>query len=804
MKKNVFTLGLITVAAMTLTTNCAKNETETIHKDKAAQEVVKGTPFEIIAGDIETKTTNDGMATKWEASDAINVFYADAGTTSYTSAGKFDSQGTGSSVSFTGTVGDLNDNNDWYVFYPYKSGITTPANTSTFFVSVGGNQTQGAEATATAHLCGEKFPVYGKAENVAKTTTPSITMKPAMSVVKVHVTNNSGAALTVNTVNFTTEDYAISGQFYIDFTGAEPVFTEKSGSTGKSSTLTVTGGKTLASGATADFYIGVVPFVAASGKKLTVKVNDYSKEITLSSEATFAAGKMKTLNFDYDETISPASLPFSITGSGGSAAYSTTTGLSAYGLGTDYNSSTHGVYITKLDDTGDYVQLFCNAAASSVSFAVKMIGGNTSSSMKLTGSADGVTFNDIETFAISGAQHDIKNFTSSITIDDTYRYFRLTFTKGSNVGLGPFSVESAAAPSITASNISDVPAVGVADATTTYTINNFSGDDDVTATADGDVVTTADVTSAGTVTYTVAPNYTTGSKNGTITLESPRDGANKVIHVTQLGETFSVSATTVYVPKDATSATFTLTTASFNWNATVNQADGKNLTATSTNGTKNADAQTFTVNSTTAPAEDADITLGSIVLYRTASANDDPQKKTITIKKAPLATVLYSCGFESGDGFSTTGTSYTTLRENVGPTGQKWTMFGEISTSSKITGANSLALRRYKTSNDSTNPQYAVMNFDVTGVPTKVAFNAKVANTGLKLTVLYSTDSGANWSTAINAKTFDDTSTTACEITVTGSPTKYRLKFVIDSSSSKPSSGNWQMTIDDIKILKVE
>ena len=176
MKRSMLSWGLIAVAAMTLSTNCAKVEVEEITNEEPVQEEVKGTPFEIIAGDIETKTTNDGMSTNWESSDAINVFYADAGTTSYTSAGKFDSQGTGSSVTFKGTVGDLNDNNDWYAFYPYKSGISTPANTSTYFISVGGGQVQGAEATSTAHLCGERFPVYGKAENVAKATTPSITM----------------------------------------------------------------------------------------------------------------------------------------------------------------------------------------------------------------------------------------------------------------------------------------------------------------------------------------------------------------------------------------------------------------------------------------------------------------------------------------------------------------------------------------------------------------------------------------------------------------------------------------------------
>ena len=805
--KKYYSAGLIAVAALTFVFSCAKTELNSVTDGIAKQDTVKEVPFEIIVSDDETKTTNDGMATKWEATDKINLFYANAGTTSYTNAGQFTSQGTGSSVSFTGTVGELNDNNDWYAFYPYNANITTPANTSTYFMAVGGNQTQGAEATATAHLCGTKFPVYGKVENVAKATTPTIIMKPAMSVVKVHVTNNSGAALTVSSVTFSTEDYAINGSFYIDFTGDVPVFTEKSGSTGKSSTLTVAGGKTIAVLGTEDFYIGIVPFEAASGKKLTVSVNGYSKQITLASVASFEPGKIKTLNFNYNETIEPASLPFSITGEDGASAYSSTTGLSSYGLGSDYSSGSHGNYITKFDDTGDYIQLFCNSAASSVSFTVKMIGGATASSMKLTGSSDGVSYSDIETFAISGKQNDIKPFTSSVAISDTYRYFRLTFTKGANVGLGPFSVASAAAPSITAANISDVAANGVVDATTTYTINNFTGADDVTATADGTIVTAAAVTSAGTVTYTVAPNYATSSKIGTITLNSPRDAASKVINVSQLGETFSVSETTVYVPKDASSTTFTVTTTSFPWHTTINVADGKNLTADPTSGSKNASAQTITVTSSTPAADEDDVTLGTIVLGRTADPADDPQKKTVTIKKAPLAVVLYSCGFESTEGF-TAGSDYqTTVTQGpTTPTSQQWEIFyGTTSTSSAITGSQSIAMRKYT---GASNYGYAEMKFDVTGAPTKVTFNAKAATSNkaaLKLTVEYSTDSGSSWTavTGFSAKSLTS-SAASYNFTVSGAPAKYRLRFKIDSSSTAPTKSNAQMTIDDVKFLKAD
>lgn len=640
MKKSIYSLGLIAVAAMTLATNCAKVEVESVNNEEPTQEEVKGTPFEIISGDIETKTTNDGMSTKWEATDAINVFYANAGTTSYTSAGKFDSQGTGSSVTFKGTVGDLNDNNDWYAFYPYKSGITTPANTSTYYIAVGGAQVQGAEATSTAHLCGEKFPVYGKAENVAKATTPSITMKPAMSVVKVHVTNNSGAALTVNSVTFATEDYAINGQFYINFAGEEPVFTEKSGSTGKSSTLTVTGGKTLAIGAEADFYIGIAPFVAASGKKLTVTVNDYSKELTLSSAATFAAGKMKTLNFNYNDITNPASLPFNIAGNEDAATLSALDGVIYSSITPQGYKATHNPYRIQCNTDGGYLQVFFDQAAAKVSFGVKMIGGANTSHFDVKGSSDGVTFTQIQRFTVSGSQNDVLNFETTEDINSSYRYIRLVYDKGtgSNVGLGPVSItKPSTAPEIQATNITGVAVTGTTN-TFSYTIKNFAGSDDVKVSAvDGAVVTSAVVTTAGTVSYTVAPNYAAGSAVGSITLSSTAESISKVVSVTQAGETFSTTASsTITLSKeDSSSDTFTITTPSFAWASTVTPGTGMNLSISPSSGPANASAQTITVNSTT-KATGSEQVLGTIVIYRNGNSSDG-QKVTITVKKAANA-----------------------------------------------------------------------------------------------------------------------------------------------------------------------
>ena len=647
MKTRFISLAVLATVATALFSCSKEAELETPNgnnNNKESVEVNEGTPFELIAGALDTKTTNDGVSTKWESTDKINVFFAEAGQTSYTNAGQFTSTGTGSSVAFTGTVGELNDYNDWFAFYPYKLGITTPNNTSTYFTTVGGDQTWGSSATATAHLCGEKFPVCGRAMNVAKATKPTIEMYPAMSVVKVHVTNNSGAALTVNSVTFTTADYAINGSFYIAFNGSAPVFTEKSGSVGKSSTLTVQGGRTIAALGTEDFYIGVVPFTAASGKKLTVTVNGYSKELTLSSEAVFAPGKVKTLNFNYNETITPASLPFSLEGVESAPEIADLDGVTYYNITPQGYAAGNAPYRIQCKNDGGYLQVFFDQAAGKVSFDVKMIGGANTTHFDVKGSADGITYSQIERFTVSGSTNDILEFETSEEISSSYRYIRIVYDKGasgSNVGLGPVTISKPSTePEIQASNITGVAVTGVT-TTLTYTLKNFGAVGDIVATCDGDIVTSVSKPSNGTISYTVAPNYGTAARStGTITLTSASKSVNKVITVTQNGEAFATTATaTITLGKDATSTSFTITTTSFAWASTVTPGDGKNLTIDPTNGSASASSQTVTIYSSTA-AGDSEQTLGTIVLYRNGNASDT-QKISITVKKASASAAQY-------------------------------------------------------------------------------------------------------------------------------------------------------------------
>ena len=249
-----------------------------------------------------TKTTNDGLDTKWAEGDAINVFHAAAGTTKYVSDGQFSLKDT-ESGKFDGTVSALTDDAsyDWYAFYPYKNLLTSPENTSKTYCYIGSRSDQSQTQTedgSMSHICGDNYPLFGIVRNIKGSDTPSITMQHLTSVVKIVVTNSTEEELSLSSVSFTAgED--IAGQFYIAFDSETPAYTPTQYAS-ETANLTVSGVK-VAAGAQGTVYMAVKPFTAKSGSTLKLSVNGYEKNITLPSDITFTAGHIKTLGFDYNK-----------------------------------------------------------------------------------------------------------------------------------------------------------------------------------------------------------------------------------------------------------------------------------------------------------------------------------------------------------------------------------------------------------------------------------------------------------------------------------------------------------------------
>lgn len=432
-------MGLMCLA-LTLT-NCQKAQIEEVNPSPEANFELFASPA--VATDAAiTRTTNDGLATKWATGDQINIFHAPAGSTTYTNDKAFTLKDAATG-SFSGTVGALDGGSyDWYAFYPYTSQITTPANTSAGWVVVGGKtpqaQIQNGNNSRT-HLSRGACPLFGIAKTVESSAVPSIEMNHLTSIIKVQVTNNSSEDLKVENVSFTgTED--IVGTYYINF-AASPVGYKPSGNQYVSNTasLEVKNGEVISSGASADFYIAVKPFTAKTGTTLKLAVNGYEKPLKLTKDVSFIAGNIKKLKFDYDKVVVDyVTLPWSIDGTGGSSIWKNTIGLSQKGLGSDYANS-NKPYLTRFDTDKGYVKIKYDSPAAKVKFGVKMF-GTSASTMTVQGSADGTAFSDIEAFTIPKTQNKTYSFTTSKSIDASYRYIRLSFTKGGNVGLGEVEI----------------------------------------------------------------------------------------------------------------------------------------------------------------------------------------------------------------------------------------------------------------------------------------------------------------------------------------------------------------------------
>ena len=168
-----------------------------------------------------------------------------------------------------------------------------------------------------------------------------------------------------------------------------------------------------------------------------------------------------------------AELPFEWEG-GESSSLTALAGVTANGLGTDYGD-TQGDYRVKLDNTGDYIQIKTNKQPGVVTIGVKMIGGATSSTITVQGSADGVSFTDVEELTISGSLNDVLSLKTSEQFAETDRYVRLYFTKGSNVGVGYISISDPSAPVLEVSPYTTNVSSEESDGSLTISTHNFSG-----------------------------------------------------------------------------------------------------------------------------------------------------------------------------------------------------------------------------------------------------------------------------------------------------------------------------------------
>ena len=605
-----------------------------------------GIPFEITAASVDTKTSIDGFTTSWVANDAINLFHAVAGSTTYTSDGEFTIAAEDlEAKKFKGTLPAALEagNYDWYAFYPYSKYNTTPAGSSQSdfgYTTIGGIPQTQTGNSSTAHLCGKPCPLYGVATAVASDVAPSIVMNHLTSIVEVNVTNNSSNELTVSSVSFTgTED--IVGTYYIDFTQTPVVYTSRGESyVSNIASLSVADGEAIAAGSSAKFYIAIKPFTVSSGA-LKVAVNGYEKEITISNETVFAAGKIKKISFAYDYVTTldtfTAINDISKLSDGASLLIVGKSGDKYYQLPVNpavSGGKVSGVEVTVTDNTiqadavtsawkatksGDYWQL-----SSGGNNIYHSNGGNSGTNLAYGTSTSypwSITNHNStnRTFKLAGVVYTngvpavkTRGMLMSGTTFGGYALSNIDATGYSAIMLFVKEEAPSTDPAIIANDITEISARGGSAIESLYTIENPVDGTTISATCDGTVVTAVEA-DAGTILYTVSANTTTSAREGSITLTY--GDVTKVIKVSQLAPVFKVSRTAVELEAAANSSSTITVTSDFDWTSEASTNAG------------------FTYNPTVCEWTDASYASanGKITVTITATAANESEEGTKTL-----------------------------------------------------------------------------------------------------------------------------------------------------------------------------
>ncbi|MCI7514858.1 MAG: fimbrillin family protein, partial [Bacteroidales bacterium] len=305
MKRYYLSFGMMLACALALVSCTKEIENPLENEGENNVEVEEGVPFSVFAFSDQTKTTIEGFATSWAASDAINLFHAEPPTSTYVSDGAFSISAEDLSAGiFRGKLASALEGGkryDWYAIYPYTSYAATPATRTEGSAIIGsaydGNQTQTGNNN-TSHLCATACPLYGVAKGVAASEATSLQMHHLASILEVEVVNSTGSPLVVENISFKAPDgKKIVGKFYVDITGETPVYAAKETESSNVASLTVASGEAIANGASAKFYLAVKPFTASAGETLSISVNGHEKHINLSEDFSFNAGKVEKLKF---------------------------------------------------------------------------------------------------------------------------------------------------------------------------------------------------------------------------------------------------------------------------------------------------------------------------------------------------------------------------------------------------------------------------------------------------------------------------------------------------------------------------
>ena len=178
---------------------------------------------------------------------------------------------------------------------------------------------------------------------------------------------------------------------------------------------------------------------------------------------------------------------------------------------------------------------------------------------------------------------------------------------------------------------------------------------------------------------------------------------------------------------------------------------------------------------------------------------------TITVPEPPAPvyndTVIYYTSFDSTQQFVGGNNFQNDQVHFTGPAGQQWgTYHGTPSTTSAISGDQSMQMRYYVSGDHIGHLGYTFTNFDLNDV-TRVTFSAKSTN-GLNMTVAYSTDGGNTYQGTELINLTQNAQNYTYVVSDTGAYAFVRLRFAVAAPIVTPNSTS-RVIIDSVVVYGV-
>lgn len=420
------------IAISLLAVSCAKTELSEVNETEKQYEYV----FTLSSAD--TKTSLNDKVVAWETGDKLG-FFADGSENKYGNVSFKD----GKAQIPIYLAKALSAGAKVYSYFPFKDEQTS---VSSLKFTIPSEQNGNFDAMPQVSL------PYTVSETMAIGSHPVEDMKfcnlASVARIKVYNTNSEYSADKVSSVKFEA-DKAIAGDISgfnataVDYNN--PATLSISGYTETSVTYELSTPTTVAATKDNATALNLVVAPGTYGGKIIVTTDKatYSYDVTEEKKLTFNRSVIKPISIDLNNGLRAAlvdyvTLPFEWAG-GSSADFASIKGVTLSGNGSDY-TDTHAPYYIKFDESNDYFTIKTDSPVEALSIGVKMIGGAKTSYLTVSGSADGENYTQVEKLTINGSQNNIKTLTTKETFNSSYRYIKVVFTKGSNIGVGPVSI----------------------------------------------------------------------------------------------------------------------------------------------------------------------------------------------------------------------------------------------------------------------------------------------------------------------------------------------------------------------------